>query len=57
MEPMKRPGLRWLLIIAVSSTLLGGAVGRRQMPRCYDCRPCGCSPDGSSIMCCDEVSC
>jgi hypothetical protein len=55
MEPMKSPSLRWLLIIAVSGTLLGGAAARPQMRRCYDCEPCGCWPDGSSILCCSEV--
>jgi len=57
MEPMTRLGLRWLLIIAASGLLLGEAVAYPQMPRCWDCKACGSSPDGSSIMCCMEVPC
>lgn len=54
MELMKRPGLRWLLSIAVSGTLLGGAVTYAQRGQCYVCYPCACSPDGGVLMCCPE---
>jgi hypothetical protein len=57
MEKTKRWSVRWLLMIAVSGTFLGGAVAYARQAECWECRPCGCSPDGGAILCCDVKGC
>jgi hypothetical protein len=51
----KRRSVRWLLAIVVGGALLGGAVAYAQRAECWECYPCGCSPDGSAILCCDRT--
>jgi hypothetical protein len=55
MERMKRARVRWWLAIALGGALLGGAMAYAQMPECWECYPCGCSPDGSTTLCCDRL--
>jgi len=57
MEKTKSRYVHWWLVIVLGGALLGGAVAYAQMPRCWDCYDCGCSPDGSSIQCCDAIAC
>jgi hypothetical protein len=51
----RRRSVRWWLILAIGGALLGGAVAYARQRECWECYPCGSSPDGSITLCCDRV--
>jgi hypothetical protein len=57
MKSMKPGILRWLLAVAVGGAALGGAVAYAAKRECWECHPCGSSPDGDHIICCGTRSC
>jgi hypothetical protein len=57
MKNVKPAILHWLLALAVGGATLGSVVAYAQMRECWECYPCGCSPDGGKILCCGTRSC
>jgi hypothetical protein len=47
--------LRWWMVAGAVGALLGGGVALAS--DCWKCIPCGCSPDGGDMMCCNIVPC
>ena len=47
---------RWMLAIGTAAALAGGAAYAMQK-ECWNCSPCGCSPDGGYLMCCETNAC
>ncbi len=57
MKTHKKSTLQWLLALSVGGAILGGTIAYAQMRECWECYPCGCSPDGSALLCCNTRSC
>ncbi|MFL5348578.1 MAG: hypothetical protein ACJ8AT_27600 [Hyalangium sp.] len=57
MKTRKKNTLQWLLALSVGGAILGGTLAYAQMRECWECYPCGCSPDGSALLCCSTRSC
>lgn len=57
MKIQKRRSLRWLVAAALGGAILAGTVAYAQRRDCWECKPCGCSPDGVNILCCGSYGC